>query len=159
TREPEREESLRRLTLETCEALRFVLASSPSGDRRDDPAPARPAAAEECGASRTVLVVEDDQEVRRLAERALERAGWGVLSTGWPEEAIDIAQQAESLDALLIDVVLPGMSGIATATRIRRARPSIPILFMSGYSVDAVAGAADFVAKPFTPAELVAALD
>lgn len=159
TRQPEREASLRRLTLETCEALRFVLASAhpdedvePFAARRDEPE-------ESAREGRTVLVVEDDQEVRRLAVRALERAGWGVLATGWPEEAISMAGEVESLDALLIDIVLPGMSGIATATRIRRRRPAIPILFMSGYAVEAVAGAADFVAKPFTPVELVAALD
>jgi CheY-like chemotaxis protein len=107
----------------------------------------------------TILVIEDDAEVRRLAVRALERAGFVALSAGCPDEAITIAKRAAHIDVLVTDVVLPTMSGISAATEIRRFRPSLPILFMSGYPVDAVAGATDFISKPFLPSDLVAAVD
>ena len=107
---------------------------------------------------RTVLLVEDDNEVRSLAARVLERAGYRVIATGWPEEAISIATTAGRLAALVTDVILPKMSGIAMASQLRERRPTLPILFMSGYPVEAIAGVTDFIAKPFKPTELVEAV-
>lgn len=108
---------------------------------------------------RAVLIVEDDDAVRQFAVRVLEQAGYDVQASATPEEAIALARETRPIDALILDVVLPRMSGITTATEIRRNRPFIPILFMSGYPVDAVAGATDFIGKPFSPAELLSAVD
>lgn len=107
----------------------------------------------------TILLVEDDPAVRGLAVRSLERAGYRVRATDWPEEAIRIAAGPERIAALVTDYMLPQMSGIALATEIRRWRPLLPVLFMSGYPVDVIAGVADFIPKPFGPAALVAAVE
>lgn len=122
----------------------------------DDPEPGAGPGEEWRG---VVLVVDDDEAVRRLVVRALEREGYLVLATGWPEEAIEIARRSAPVHALILDVVLPHISGIALAATIRRMMPVVPILFMSGYPVEAVAGATDFISKPFTPTDLVAAVD
>lgn len=111
--------------------------------------------------NRTVLVVEDEQAVRRTACKTLERAGYRILQAAAPEEALRIFQQnADDIDLFLTDVVMPQMSGSELAERIRRIRPEIPILFMSGYTDEAVirhgelAPNADFLQKPFSPAVL-----
>lgn len=161
--QPDREATLRRMTLEACVDLRIAITRAwcNPAPRPNGAAVRPPLVREESkpGAAVTVLLVEDDPDVRRMAAHALESAGYAVVATGRPDEAIDIAQRADPLDALVIDVVLPQMSGIATASHIRRSRPYLPILFMSGYPVAAVAGTTDFIAKPFAAPQLVAALD
>jgi two-component system cell cycle sensor histidine kinase/response regulator CckA len=110
----------------------------------------------------TVLLVEDEPAVRRLAREILEQGGYEVL------EALDggIAQILATthpgpIHLLLTDVVMPGVSGPDLATRVRTVRPEIQVIFMSGYSDEAIARhgfaeeGADFFLKPFTPASLL----
>ena len=106
--------------------------------------------------SGTVLLVEDQPIVRRLTRRFLEAAGYRVLDTGEPQAAFGLAQETD-IDLLVTDVVMPNMSGPDLARRIRTFKPSLPVLFMSGFAghsaLDEVSGA-PFLRKPFTPGEL-----
>ncbi len=121
------------------------------------PEPSREPAA----GSETVLVVEDDAAVRGFTARSLSAAGYRVLVAAAPEPAIELARQtAGPLHLLVTDVVMPGMGGRDLAERLLRERPSLRVLFVSGYARDAVAphGELDegvhFLAKPFTATEL-----
>jgi CheY-like chemotaxis protein len=112
----------------------------------------------------TVLVVEDEQTVRDLAVRILADAGYRVLGAPSPQEAIRIAEEtAGPLDLLLTDVVMAGgINGVDLANRLVVTRPRLEVLYMSGYTVEAVIrfgvpqGEARFLAKPFLPDELLA---
>ena len=109
----------------------------------------------------TILLVEDDDAVRDLARETLESSGYRVLEAAHPEAALRIAETyAGSIDLLLTDVVMPGMSGRVLADRLLPLRSGIKLLFMSGYTADAIvhhgvldAGTA-FLQKPFTPGAL-----
>ena len=110
--------------------------------------------------SETILVVEDDAAVRRLAVRSLEQLGYQVMCAGSASEAhAKLLGNAMRVDCLVIDVQLPDAEGCATADRILDARQRIPILFMSG-SPDALAAPTSgdtpsaFLAKPFAPIDL-----
>ena len=110
----------------------------------------------------TVLLVEDDHAVRRLARRILERAGYAVLDESNPLEALDrLVEHRNAVDLLLTDVVMPEMGGRERAERATAAHPGIATIFMSGYTEDEVmrwgisTGSLDFLAKPFSPADLV----
>jgi PAS domain S-box-containing protein len=120
--------------------------------------PARPAAS----APATVLVVEDDEGVRRVAARSLRRAGYGVLSASSGPEALRLAaEHAGPIDLLLSDVGLPGMSGPELADRLAAQRPGLRVGFVSGYAAGEEGGAsprgdAPVLAKPYVPEDLVA---
>jgi two-component system, cell cycle sensor histidine kinase and response regulator CckA len=107
----------------------------------------------------TVLLVEDEDGVRELASRVLRKQGYSVLATSSPDEAIDtMAARNGSVDVLLTDVVMPGMSGPQLAARLRAVYPSLRVVFMSGFTGDNVnldqLRGEDILAKPFTPADL-----
>ncbi|MDX2263251.1 MAG: PAS domain S-box protein [Gemmatimonadales bacterium] len=109
----------------------------------------------------TVLLVEDEDAVRRLARRILSMHGYLVLSAGDGEEAMRVAESHEgAIDLLLTDVVMPNLSGPELARALGARYPALKLLFMSGYTDDAVvrhglieAGVA-FIQKPYTPAGL-----
>jgi signal transduction histidine kinase len=104
----------------------------------------------------TVLVVEDEEIVRQLVRKILQRLGYRVLVVGTPQEALDIPD-TDRVDLLISDVVLPHMSGRAVAEQLRARRPGLRVLYMSGYTDDAIVhrGVLDpntpFIQKPFTP--------
>lgn len=108
----------------------------------------------------TILLVDDDPEVLSLAADILRAAGYAVLSTGDPREALRIAStRAEPLHLLLTDVVMPLMSGRQLAEELRAIRSEVKVLFMSAYSIETVedylillAPGEPFVVKPFTMA-------
>ena len=130
-------------------------AEAPAADTT--PATPEPAAA----GSGTVLLVEDERGVRHLARDVLGRYGYRVLEAGDGSEALRLAASHEgSIDLLLTDVVMPGMSGAELAERFLALRPGVRVLFASGYASDAVMrhGITDgvpFLQKPFEPDELV----
>ncbi|HXE71424.1 MAG TPA: PAS domain S-box protein [Candidatus Nitrosotenuis sp.] len=105
--------------------------------------------------SETVLVVEDEDRVRELVCRALQRFGYQVLAAGDAEEALERScGHAGDIHLLLTDVVLPRTSGYELALRLRQLRPGLRVLFTSGYPESAararasVEKGADFIAKP-----------
>ncbi|HKD00221.1 MAG TPA: GAF domain-containing protein, partial [Methylomirabilota bacterium] len=125
----------------------------------DDSAPAADAPA--AVGSGTVLVVEDEGELRELATEVLEIAGYAVLSAGSPSAALEIARRHSGpIHLLLTDVVMPEMSGRDLADRLVQSRPGLKILYMSGYTDDAIVhhGVLDpgtvLLQKPFTPDRL-----
>ncbi|MFO7894871.1 MAG: PAS domain S-box protein [Longimicrobiales bacterium] len=108
----------------------------------------------------TVLVVEDEDAVRKLAVRALEKEGCTVLAAENGVRALEVVDRHHGpLDLVVTDLIMPDMGGRELADELRRRRPDLPVLFMSGYDdamVSEGGGAADFLAKPFTPATLAA---
>jgi CheY-like chemotaxis protein len=105
----------------------------------------------------TILLVEDEVEVRSLARDVLERLGYTVLESGLPTDAILIAKRHVGIiDLLLTDVVMPRMSGRTLADAVTAERPGIKILFTSGYTDDAIVRhgvlepGIQFLEKPFT---------
>lgn len=114
------------------------------------------------GGSETILLAEDDDRVRRLALQILEAQGYQVLEASNGEEAIQLCNRHfGDIRLLLTDVMMSGMSGKALSEHLRRLRPSIKVLFMSGYSADMIglqiirAGRSPFLQKPFSTAQLV----
>ena len=123
--------------------------------------PAGPPAAEVPAPGRgaeTVLLVEDDAGVRRLAERILTQHGYRVLSAANGEEALQLADaRPGEVELVLTDLVMPGMNGRELAQVLRRRLPAVRVLFTSGYTSDAMlrAGVLEseeaFLTKPYTP--------
>jgi PAS domain S-box-containing protein len=113
-----------------------------------------------CG-TETVLVAEDQADVRRLVRDALTRSGYTVLDAGDGEAALTLCRDhAGPIDLLITDVVMPGMTGPVVAARCRDLRPHIKVLFMSGYTHNILRGVTDpgmptaYIQKPFTPVQL-----
>jgi PAS domain S-box-containing protein len=113
-----------------------------------------------------VLLVEDEPSVRTLECRILEAAGYQVMSAASGESAILLLEnEGRDLDLLVTDVVMPGMSGIELAARLRLRFPRLNVLYTSGYSVELMGPSGNlgerdsFVGKPFTPAELTRKVD
>jgi len=116
--------------------------------------------------TRTILVVDDDSAVRRVAARMLRAFGFNVLEAHGGTAAISVSSAHDgAIDLLLTDIVLPGMNGVQLATRIADQRPGVAVVFMSGYpEVDAVrygvlAPNYPFIHKPFTADDLVQAVE
>lgn len=115
--------------------------------------------------NRTILLVEDEENVRAIASRLLGRLGFRVLAAANPREAFPIFEQHRAeIDLLLTDVVMPEMNGPVLAQRLRELSPELPVLFMSGYAD--VNGAElsgrpnnAFLSKPFTVDELTSAVN
>jgi CheY-like chemotaxis protein len=105
--------------------------------------------------SETILLVEDEDVVRDLTRRVLERQGYTVLTCADGMQAVALAELNDRrIDLLLTDVVMPGMRGYDVAKRVSDTRPEIKILYMSGYAEEALIGQPAFAAnalieKPF----------
>lgn len=109
----------------------------------------------------TILLVEDEEGVRRIARLALERRGYRVLEASSAEEALTVAERTtEPIDLLLTDVIMAGIGGSELARRLRSARPELQVLFMSGYTDEAILThgvgheSPELLRKPFTPDSL-----
>ncbi len=99
----------------------------------------------------TILVIDDDADVRTIAQAALGRLGYVVLETGDPQQAIRVAKE-QPVDLLLTDMVMPLMKGTELADRIQAVSPPTKVLLMSGYQTAEIAHSGRaFVAKPFNP--------
>jgi len=110
----------------------------------------------------TVLVVEDSEPVRVLIQKVLERYGYRILAAHDAEQAIQMVEQFEiTIDLLLTDVIMPGLSGRRLAEHLLRARPKMKVLYISGYPRDALLrhgveqDQVPFLQKPFTESELL----
>jgi PAS domain S-box-containing protein len=128
-----------------------------AAETRDD-APSRKEAL--CG-SETVLLVEDEESVRQLVKDTLERKGYRVLEAENGEAGLAIAAQHHpQIDLVITDVVMPQLGGRELAQRLRASRPEVKVLYLSGYTEDAIVGEGtgegtmesgkSFLQKPFT---------
>jgi two-component system cell cycle sensor histidine kinase/response regulator CckA len=110
----------------------------------------------------TILLVEDEAMVRAVAERALSRHGYTVLTAENGEAALEILAGAEKVDLMISDVVMPTMDGPTTVREARKTHPDLPILFISGYAEEQLRKSIDidrvaFLAKPFSVQKLAEA--
>jgi PAS domain S-box-containing protein len=133
----------------------------PRCDEPAQPAPRPPVLQGLPTGSETVLVVEDAEAIRSLARKVLTAQGYTVLEAGDGAEALQVAQRhAGPLHLVLTDVVMPGMGGRELAQRLAPLRPELKLVYMSGYTGDAVVhrglleDGLPFLAKPFTPEDL-----
>ena len=131
-----------------------------STGRRTVELPQAPIVAGPPGHGETLLVVEDEAEVRRMSERILSRAGYSVLMAADGADALALAA-SEKVDLVLTDVVMPGMTGPELVERIRLVHPDMRVIFMSGYSHKMLThetlereALSAFIEKPFTADEL-----
>lgn len=106
----------------------------------------------------TILLVEDEDMLRKLGRQTLKGYGYQILEASNGDEAIALAAQYEGeIHLLLTDVIMPGMNGRQVTARLLEARPSLKVLFMSGYTDDAIVHqgvleeSANFIQKPFSP--------
>lgn len=102
-----------------------------------------------------ILLVEDEDTVRAVAERALSRQGYDVTVAADGEEGLEVVRQGGEFDLVVSDVVMPTMDGPAMAREIRKVHPELPIVFMSGYAEEQLRRDIDipnmhFLAKPFS---------
>jgi CheY-like chemotaxis protein len=109
----------------------------------------------------TILLAEDEEQVRRVARDVLERYGYRVLEAGNAGEALLICESHPgTIDLVLTDVIMPQMTGPQLAERLARVRPDVPVLFMSGYTENAIVrhgileSGLSYLPKPFTPETL-----
>ena len=107
----------------------------------------------------TILIVEDETAVRKLASHTLAARGYRILEAVSGEDALARLEDAPEIDLLLTDVLMPGMNGGELAERIESVRPGIKVAFMSGYTKDHILGdnlrnGSIFIAKPFAPSAL-----
>jgi two-component system, cell cycle sensor histidine kinase and response regulator CckA len=117
---------------------------------------------DELWGSGTVLLVEDEPMVRAVAERALTRHGYRVITADNGEEALEHLRKGEQIDLLVSDVVMPGMDGPTMVQEARKSRPDLKILFISGYAEEQLRNSIDienvnFLPKPFSVTELAEA--
>ena len=131
-------------------------APSETKSPKAEPTPPPP---QESWGSGTILVVEDEDMVRAVAERALSRQGYTVVTAEDGEIALEIIAERQDFDLILSDVVMPGMDGPAMAKELRKDLPDIPILFMSGYAEEQLRKSINieqvhFLPKPFSVQQL-----
>jgi two-component system cell cycle sensor histidine kinase/response regulator CckA len=110
----------------------------------------------------TILLVEDEDMVRSVAERALARQGYTVITANDGEQGLARLGQAEKIDLLISDVVMPGMDGPSMVRAARASYPDLPVLFMSGYAEEQLRKSIDianvaFLPKPFSVNQLAEA--
>ncbi|MCA9795150.1 MAG: response regulator, partial [Candidatus Eremiobacteraeota bacterium] len=117
------------------------------------------------GSGQTILVVEDDAAILKLARRMLGHLGYKVLTASGPLEALELAEQEPGpIDLLLTDVILPEMNGRQLAERLGSLMPGLRLLYMSGYTADIITShgiveeGLQLLGKPFSVAELAAAV-
>jgi two-component system, cell cycle sensor histidine kinase and response regulator CckA len=125
-------------------------------------APVQPGPTNELWGSGTVLLVEDEVTVRTVAERALTRHGYTVITADNGADALEVLGRGEEIALLISDVVMPEMDGPAMVREARRSRPDLPVLFMSGYAEEQLRKSIDienvaFLPKPFSVQELAEA--
>jgi two-component system cell cycle sensor histidine kinase/response regulator CckA len=134
-----------------------------AGSDAKDIAPVKaPVKRSETWGTGTVLLVEDEDMVRAVAERALVRQGYTVLTASDGEQGLEVLAGDVAIDLLISDVVMPNMDGPAMVAQARRAFPDLPVLFMSGYAEEQLRKSIDianvaFLPKPFSVNQLAEA--
>ena len=138
-------------------SLKIYLPQSEPGERHQGVTSPFPASSRATG-SETILLVEDEQAVRDLARSVLKRGGYTVLAACDGEEALRLSKNhAGDIHLMITDNIMPGMRGHELADVMRKLRPQIKVLFISGYTDDAaihrgvLVEGIQFLQKPFTP--------
>jgi two-component system, cell cycle sensor histidine kinase and response regulator CckA len=113
--------------------------------------------------SGTILLVEDEDVVRAVAERALVRAGYSVITAVDGEDGLNKFAENQGIDLIISDVMMPEMDGPTMTARIREERGDVPVLFMSGYAEEQLRKSISlanvgFLPKPFAVAQLIEAV-
>jgi signal transduction histidine kinase/ActR/RegA family two-component response regulator len=134
----------------------------PRTDRAAEQAPSQLPPRAERGGGETILLVEDEEQVREVAGTILRRRGYEVLQAPDGAQALAVAEQhGGAIDLLITDVVMPHLNGRQLAERLAERRPGMPVLFMSGYTDDAIVhhgvldAGVEFLQKPITPDALL----
>lgn len=137
----------------------YLPVTGQTGDSASMPAGDAPSVS---GEGRTVLVVEDEDGVRKIVDRILSKKGYRVLMAASPEEALEVNRSfQEHIDLLITDVIMPGQNGKSLAQQIHATRPHLPVVYMSGYT-DSIVSARGLLSderllqKPFAAGALLA---
>jgi len=144
------------------EGARFTIYFPAADGQAESEAP--PALTAPPRGKETILIVEDDAAVRRVAARILEREGYRVLQADSATDAISMVSTSSELDLLLCDVIMPDHSGPEIAALFKEATPELKVMFMSGYTADhlsdhdALLSEGRLLQKPFTPHSLAFAV-
>lgn len=111
--------------------------------------------------SETVLLVEDEMAILRMSETMLKKLGYTVIPVNTPAEAVEIAEAFKgTIDLLVTDMIMPKMNGYELSEKLKKIRPQIKCLFMSGYTADVISsakmanGGIHFLEKPFSIRDL-----
>jgi two-component system, cell cycle sensor histidine kinase and response regulator CckA len=130
--------------------------ASAEAEARGAPPPPPPPSA--LGTER-VLLVEDEAVVRSVVERTLQRAGYSVVVATCGDEALELSHADAQFDLLITDIIMPGLNGWELGKRLAERWPGLPVLYISGYTEDAItdvdARGAAFLQKPFLPVDLL----
>jgi CheY-like chemotaxis protein len=111
------------------------------------------------GGDETVLLVDDDTEVRRATSKVLAAGGYTVVAATSGTEALALLAARPDIAAVVSDIVMPGMSGVDLAREVATARPDLPLLLISGSVFDEnIASEWQLVRKPYTPIGLLRVL-
>jgi len=120
---------------------------------------------EEGNTAKTVLLVEDEELVRKLTSKVLHQEGFNVIDVENPELALDVARQKKhQISVLLTDVIMPGMTGRELAEKFQIISPETKILFLSGYSAETINSkgiledSQPFLQKPFSAGDILRAI-
>ena len=112
--------------------------------------------------SGTILVVDDEETVRTLTQRALERSGFKVLTAADGRHGLDLYDQnKDAVDAILLDMTMPGLGGEETLSEVRKRTPDLPVILSSGFSEPEPTGSVLdrqhvwFLQKPYLPSTLL----
>ncbi|MFP3947731.1 MAG: response regulator [Longimicrobiales bacterium] len=124
--------------------------TNPTGETsRADPVTASESSTAE---DTTILLVEDEETVRKVIERLLRKLGYEVESASDAEEAIEIfTKRNEEFDLVLTDVVMPGLTGVEMSEVLKKQRPDMKFLFTSGYTSKELGGNPEAPPEPFLP--------
>jgi len=108
-----------------------------------------------------ILVIDDDRHMRTACMRALITAGWLAIGAETGDEGLQqLGNAGQTIDGVLLDQLMPGMSGTDTLAQIRSLDPNLPVIIMTGFTTEESVlelkkqGAFDCLAKPFTPEQL-----
>ncbi|WP_424134038.1 ATP-binding protein [Roseomonas chloroacetimidivorans] len=132
----------------------------PRHEGEPEPAPPPPAPAQAEPTHRHILLVDDEAPLRRLAATALERAGHRVTQAEDGDSALELLDSGLQPGAIVSDIAMPGLDGIALARAARARQPHLPVVLMSGYAEaaldqDMTGDNLHFLSKPYRPAQLV----
>ncbi|MFL5403980.1 MAG: response regulator [Gemmatimonadales bacterium] len=115
--------------------------------------------------NQTILVVDDEEGLRRIVCRTLQQEGYDTLEAAHGAEALEVLEKAtEPVDLVVTDVVMPGMDGRELGRRLTQRWPTLPILYISAYDVNDIfrrgspRSSAPFLQKPFPPAGLISSV-